>query len=66
MVSGSLPPSLFAQLLASDQWNGKNGRGEGGKVGRLEEGEVVEYYRAGIPVGTLSRSLSSHLIYPLP
>ena len=29
---------------------------EEGKEGRLEEGEVVEYYRAGIPVGTLSPS----------
>ena len=28
---------------------------EEGKAGRAEEGEVVECYHAGIPVGTLSR-----------
>ena len=36
MVSGSLPPSLFAQLLASDQWDGKGERMEGGELSGQE------------------------------
>ena len=39
---------------------------EEGRGGRSEEGEAVKCYRAGIPVGTLSRSLIVPLISHCP
>ena len=61
MVSGSLPPSLFAQLLASDQWDGKGERMEGGELSGQERNRVLKkktrFRHHGNSIAVANRSL---------